>query len=193
MTPPCAFRRGLFAAGALFALGGCAGVPLRTMAKLATLQPADLMVADPRVFAVALDVDARVQPGPGRTPVVDLALEPVEAGAFAAQKFALASEPYAVPQSELGLRAAKPGRHWLVYRLTPAAAADLEKAQAVMRGAREAKQRGRLTLAVRNDWIAELVPAARGTETSTWVRLARADGFFELWSGRIPANAGRTT
>lgn len=184
-------RRWIAVAGA--ALAGCAGVPLATMARLATLRPDDLLAADPRQVSVALDVDARVKPAAGRAPVVDLALEPVDPAAFAPLELALPSEPDPTPVRDLGLAAPAPGRHWLVYRLTEPAARDLALAQATMRRAREAKHKGRLSLEVRNDWIAEFYPVARGSAASTWLRLARADGYFELWSGRIPATAPRTT
>jgi hypothetical protein len=182
-------RRTLVAAGGGVLLAGCAGVPLSTMARLRRVGPDDLLAADARDFAVALEVDAKVKPASGRGPVVDLSLDPVEAGAFPQVAYVLACDPALPLPREFGLREAKPGRHWLAYRLTDAAARDVASAQQVIREVRAAKQRGRMSLSVRLDWIADVYPQVRGTEASTWVRLRRADGFVELWAGRVPARA----
>jgi len=57
---------------------------------------------------------------------------------------------------------------------------------------RDRKLHGTLAVGVRNDWIAEVYPVAVGSEASTWVRMKRSEGFFELWSGRVPPLAVRT-
>jgi hypothetical protein len=178
-------------AGAV-ALAGCAGVPLRTVARLRTIRPHDLLAADAREFGVALELDARVKTASGRAPVVDLALRPVDDGAFRALVLVLDCVVEPAAPRELGLRAARPGGHWLVYRLADDSARDLAIAQATIRDARDRKLRGTLSVGVRNDWIAEVHPIAVGSEASTWVRMKRSEGYFELWSGRIPALPART-
>jgi hypothetical protein len=134
-------RRTVLAVVVAAALGGCAGVPLRTMLRLRTLGADDLLAANPR---------------------------------------------------DLDLPVARPTRHWLVYRLAEPSARDLVYAQGTIREAREKQRRGTLSVGVRNDWIAEVHPAAIGTEAATWVRMKRSEGFFELWSGRVPALPART-
>jgi hypothetical protein len=159
------------------------------MVRLRSVGPDDLLAADARDFAIALEVDAKVKPSSGRGPIVDFTLEPVEEGAFPPVSHVLACEALPAAPRELGLREAKPGRHWLAYRLADAAARDVADAQRAIREVRAAKKRGRMSLSVRLDWIADVYPQARGTEASTWVRLRRAEGFVELWAGRVPVRA----
>jgi len=185
-------RRALVAAAGVVALAGCAGVPLRTVARLRTVRPDDLLAADAREFGVALELDARVKSASGRAPVVDMALRPIDEGAFRPLVLVLECVVDTAAPRELGLRAARPGRHWLVYRLAEDSARDLAVAQATMRDARDRKSRGTLSVGVRNDWIAEVHPIAVGSEASTWVRVKRSEGYSELWSGRIPALPVRT-
>jgi hypothetical protein len=185
-------RRALAVIAGTIALAGCAGVPLRTVARLRTVRPDDLLAADAREFGIALELDARVKTASGRVPVVDLALRPVDDGAFQPLILVLACAAEPASPGELGLRAARPGRHWLVYRLAEDSARDLAVAQAKIRDARDRKLRGTLAVGVRNDWIAEVYPVAVGSEASTWVRMKRSEGFFELWSGRVPPLPVRT-
>lgn len=185
-------RRALVVAGGLAALGACAGVPLRTMARLRAIRPEELLTTDVREFGVALDVDARVKPATGRSPTVDVALQPVDDGAFRPVVHALACEPEPTSAHDLGLPARRSGRHWLVYRLSEASARDLGQVQAAIRDARDRKRRGTLSIGVRNDWIAEVHPLAVGSEASTWMRIRRSDGFFELWTGRVPSLPARS-
>ena len=185
-------RRALVATAGAVALAGCAGVPLRTVARLRTVRPDDLLAADAREFGVALELDARVKSASGRAPVVDMALRPIDEGVFRALVLVLECVVDTAAPHELGLRAARPGRHWLVYRLAEDSARDLAVAQATIRDARDRKLRGTLSVGVRNDWIAEVHPIAVGSEASTWVRMKRTEGYFELWSGRIPALPVRT-
>lgn len=185
-------RRALVVAAGAVALAGCAGVPLRTVARLRTVRPDDLLAADARDFGVALELDARVGIASGRAPIVDLALRPVDEGAFRPLVLVLECVVDPAAPRELGLRPARPGRHWLVYRLAEDSARDLAVAQATIRDARDRKLRGTLSVGVRNDWVAEVHPVAVGSEASTWVRMKRSEGYFELWSGRIPALPART-
>jgi hypothetical protein len=185
-------RRTVLAVVAAAALGGCAGVPLRTMVRLRTIGADDLLAADPRDLGVALEVHAQVRAAAGRSPILDLSLRPVEDGAFPPVVKALVFEPEPGSPRDLGLPVARPTRHWLVYRLAEPSARDLVHAQGTIREAREKKRRGTLSVGVRNDWIAEVYPAAVGTEAATWVRIKRAEGYFELWSGRVPALPART-
>ena len=185
-------RRALVVIAGAIALAGCAGVPLRTVARLRTVRPDDILAADAREFGVALELDVRVKPASGRVPVVDLALRPVDDGAFRPVILVLTCTADSASPRELGLRAAKPGRHWLVYRLAEDSARDLAVAQATIRDARDRKLRGTLAVGVRNDWIAEVYPVAVGSEASTWVRMQRSEGYFELWSGRVPPLPVRT-
>lgn len=185
MTTP-GRRHALVALAGILVLGACAGVPLRTLARLRTLRPDDLLAADPREFGVALDVDARVKAASGRSPVVDLALRPVEESAFAPLVQVLACEPETAVPRDLGLPKPRSGRHWIAYRLAEPSAHDLAIAQSKIREIRERKRPATLSVSVRNDWIAEVYPAALGSEVSTWVRMKRAEGYFELWSGRVP-------
>jgi len=185
-------RCALLATAGAIALAGCAGVPLRTLAQLRTVRPDDLLAAGAREFGVALELDARVKTAAGRVPVVDLALRPVDEAAFQPVILVLACAAEPASPRELGLRAARPGRHWLVYRLAEDSARDLAVAQATIRDARDRNLRGTLTVGVRTDWIAEVYPVAVGSEASTWVRMKRSEGFFELWSGRLPPLPART-
>ena len=73
--------------------------------------------------------------------------------------------------------------------ITPTAR-QMAELQQKLRDMRAAKQKGSLAIGVRIEGIAEAVPQYATTRIETWMRVAAADGFFELWSGRI-ADAGK--
>lgn len=181
--------RAALVAAAAVAVGACTGVPVRTMAKLAVAGPEEFLGADARDVRVAIDVDARVKPGEGRVPVLDVALVPASG---AKRGWAIPLEPDSAAAGAQGLRAPRDGRHWLVWRLPEPGRRDFREMQAALRAMQANDASGTLAITVRQDWIGEGWPALRQDRIETWVRTRVADGYYELWSGRVVAATGRT-
>lgn len=174
------------AAAALVA--GCAGVPLTTTARLLAKGSDYLAGADPVQLRVALDVDARIKAAVATPPLLRLVLKADGAAPDFVREIPLVAD--ATEPAQLGLPAAAPGRGWMVWRLDADGARQMAELQQKLRDMRAAKQKGSLAIGVRIEGIAEAVPQYATTRIETWMRVAAADGFFELWSGRI-ADAGK--
>jgi hypothetical protein len=175
-------RRAALAAAAAIAIGACGGVPMRTMAKLAISGPDEFLGADPRDVRVALDVDTRVKPQAGRVPVLDVALVPASG---ATRSWSIPLEPDPASAGGQGLRAPRDGRHWLVWRLPEPGVRDFREMQAALKAMQANDESGSLAITVRQDWIGDGWPALKQDRIETWVRTRSADGYFELWSGRV--------
>lgn len=182
MRTPDLLRRSMLLATAALALAACAGVPMRTMAKLALAGPDEFLGADPRDLRVALDVDARVKPQPDRVPMLDVALVPTSG---AKRSWSIPLEPDPASAGAQGLRAPRDGRHWLVWRLPEPGVRDFREMQAALKAMRAKDESGSLAITVRQDWIGDGWPALKRDRIETWVRTRTADGYYELWSGRV--------
>ena len=173
------------AASAVLATAGCAGVPLRTIAKLRSMRPADLLEADPREFRVAFDVDARVHAAAGKAPALDVVLTPEETGA-AVRSWTLPLVDDPASAVTTGLPTPAPGRHWLVWRLSETGSIVLVDFQREIKAVRARGGHGSIAVTVRREWVAAASPVVVGTRVHAWARLARGDEFVEIWSGRVP-------
>jgi len=178
------FLRSVAASGVLVA-SGCAGVPLRTLVKLRSLGPADLLEADPSAFRVAFELDARVLASADPPPAIDVLLTP-EAPRATARAWVLALVVDRADPTGPDLPPAPPARRWLVWRLSDAGVADLIALQRELTAMRARGSRGTLAVTVRSDWVAKAAPAVVGTRLQAWARLTRDGGFVQLWSGRVP-------
>lgn len=187
MTPGRRTRRAFLGAAVSIVLlaSGCAGVPLRTMVKLRSLGPAELLAADPAAFRVAFELDARVLPGTDRAPAIDVVLTPDGPGATA-RAWTLALVVDRIDRSAPDLPPAAPGRRWLVWRLSEAGVADMIALQRELAAMRTRGSRGTMAVTVQRDWVAVAAPAVVGTRLQAWARLTREGEFLELWSGRVP-------
>jgi hypothetical protein len=171
-------------------VAGCAGVPLATVAQLAMKGQGYLADADPAQVRIALDVDARIKAAALKPPSLNLVLKPEGGDAGAAFTRDIALVPDAADATRLTLPAAGAGRGWLIYGFDAAGARQMAELQQRLREMRSAKQKGSLAISVKLDGVEEAFPQFATTELATWMRVATADGFFKLWSGRI-ADASR--
>jgi hypothetical protein len=182
------FPRALLAASVVAvaaSVAGCAGVPLATVAQLAMKGQGYLADADPAQVRIALDVDARIKAAAIKPPSLNLVLKPEGADAGATFTRDIALVPDATDSTRLALPAAGAGRGWLVYGFDAAGARQMAELQQRLREMRSAKQKGSLAISVKVDGVEEAFPQFAATELATWMRVAAADGFFKLWSGRI--------
>lgn len=180
--PPGTERRTALVALFAIALAACSGVPMRTVAKLAIAGSDEILGAEASDLRVAIDVDARVKVKPGRAPVLDVVLV---ADSGVRHSWAIMLEPDPVAASAHGLRTPRADRHWLTWRLPESGAREFREMQALLRPMIAKKEVGSLQIKVRQDWIGDGWPTLRGDRIETWVRTRRADGFYELWSGRV--------
>jgi hypothetical protein len=169
-------------------LAGCAGIPLSTVARMATFKPETLLDADPAELRVALDFDARMRAVFAQVPELLVSVKPADAGTFVPIDRNI---PFGLDDGDpakLGLAPARPGRQWLVYRLDPRGATALREVQQLMRALRDAKpkpHRGVLRIEVKLDGVGDAFPELHDTHLESWLRITAADGFFKLWSGRV--------
>lgn len=173
----------LLAAAAL--LSGCAGVPLTTSARMLAKGNDYVIRADPGELRIALNVDERIRAAATALPMLHLVVRTDAANPAPdfVRDIPLVAET-ADPGS-LGLPATGAGRAWLAYRLDAAGARQMAELQQKLAAMRAGRQKGTLAIGVRIDGVAEAVPQYATTRIETWMRVTAADGFFELWSGRI--------
>jgi hypothetical protein len=181
--------RSRFLAAALLAasafLAGCAGVPLSTSARMLAKGNDYVIGAYPAQLRIALNVDERIRAAATAPPMLHLVVR--TDAAHPAPDFVrdiplVASSGDA---KELGLPTAGAGRAWMAYQLDAAGARQMAELQQKLAAMRAGRQKGTLAIGVRIDGVAEAVPQYATTRIETWMRVATADGFFELWSGRI--------
>ena len=181
--------RSRFLAAALLAatafLAGCAGVPLTTSVRMLAKGNDYVIGADPAQLRIALNVDERIKAAVTAPPMLHLVVR-TEA-AHPAPDFVRDIPLVAASgdAAQLGLPVAGAGRAWMAYQLDAAGARQMAELQQKLAAMRAGKQKGTLAIGVRIDGVAEAVPQYATTRIETWMRVATADGFFELWSGRI--------
>ncbi|MBK9117332.1 MAG: hypothetical protein IPM22_17350 [Betaproteobacteria bacterium] len=166
-------------------LSGCAGVPLTTSARMLAKGNDYVIRADPAQLRIALNVDARIKAAAVAPPVLHLvartdAAHPAPDFVRDIPLVAEGADP-----AQLGLPATGAGRAWMIYGLDAAGARQMAELQQRLAAMRAGKQKGTLAIGVRIEGVAEAVPQYATTRIETWMRVAAADGFFELWSGRI--------
>lgn len=168
----------------LFLLGGCGGVPLRSVPRLLQLQ-SQLLEANPAEFIVALQVDARMVPPPGAVPLLVIKITPREPGAFAAIDKKLALQLAMASGATLGLESPPAGRRWLLYSLPTGTQVELRQIQDTIKRAKASAQSGSLSLGIEQDSMAAAVtdPTLANTRWDTWLQTRQRDGFYEVWSG----------
>lgn len=169
-------------------LSACAGVPLSTMAKMATFKGEQLIDVEPAQFYVALNVDARIQPSTTRTPKFQISIKPKDEKGFDPVEMEIPFQLVAVDPAKMGLDPAQPGKKWLLYGFGSEGIKELKAVQDKFRAIRADKNRpkgGHLALGVSQDWVGEMYPQYKNTYLESWLRLNPKDGFFKLWSGRV--------
>ena len=185
-----AFLAAALAASATL-LAGCAGVPLTTSARMLAKGNDYVIRADPAQLRIALDVDERIKAAAAAPPMLHLVVR--TDSAHPAPDF-VRDIPLVADRADpvqLGLPAVGAGRAWMVYALDAAGARQMAELQQRLAAMRAGKQKGTLAIGVRIDGVAETVPQYATTRIATWMRVAAADGFFELWSGRIADAAAK--
>ena len=177
-------RRQLLALAAT-TLGGCGGVPLRSIPRLMQL-PETLLNARLGDFRVALQVDARLTPPPDAVPLLGVRLTPKVQGAFEPvnKKFPLQLDAQTTTPPDLP--AARPGYHWLLYSLPKPTQAALTRVQDMVRKAQampDHKKGGQLSMSIEQTQLALSNPELAHTRWETWLQTKEDDGYFMVWSG----------
>ena len=172
-------------------LAGCAGVPLTTSARMLVKGNDYVIRADPAQLRIALNVDERIKAAAVAPPALHLVVrtEATHPAADFVRDIPLVAE--AADAAQLGLPATGAGRAWMIYGLDAAGARQMAELQQKLAAMRAGRQKGTLAIGVRIDGVAEAVPQYATTRIETWMRVATADGFFELWSGRVADAAAR--
>ena len=167
-------------------LASCAGIPLMTMAKMATIEPSDIIFGDAGQYALAFDVDQKVMPREKSIPTLDVAVRPNVEGDIPAferkMQFEIAKDNPAL----LGLSPSKAGRQWFIYRLSQSGQRDhvdfLHYVQ-VQKNRPNPRGGAKLTFSFSIDFIADLIPQNADERVEAWVQLKTTVGFLKLWSG----------
>ncbi len=167
-------------------LVSCAGVPIMTMARMATIEPSDIILGDVRQFALAFDVDQKVVPREATIPTLDFEVRPNVVGDGPVFERKMQFEIAKDNPASLGLTPTKQGRQWIIYRLSPSGQKDhidfLQYMQA-QKSRPNPRGGGTLTASVSIDFIADLIPKNADEHVEAWVRLKTTAGFLKLWSG----------
>jgi hypothetical protein len=167
-------------------LAACGGIPLRSVPQLVSLQ-GKLLDANPAEFMLAVQADARMTPKPDQVPKLKIAIKPKEPGAFEAIDKELPMR-LAIVGSMEGLPPASAGRRWFIYNFSPESQAELSRIQASFKRLRDemkGKGGGSVSIGISQEGIAARDPALADTRWESWLRVSRADGFFEIWSGTV--------
>ena len=170
----------LLAAG----ITACSGIPLLSIPKLIALQ-GKLLDANPEQFLIAIQADSRLAPPPGSAPVLTVDIKPGAEGDFPRIQRLLDMQAAEWSPSHKGLAPAVAGRKWLVYSFTPSSAAELRRIQDTFRALKGKAKGGSVTLGISQESIAARNAGLANTKWESWLQASRADGFFELWSGKL--------
>ena len=125
----------------VFALVGCAGVPLMSAFKLATINPIEIIEGDPTHLMLALNVDASIKGSREKRPLLYLKVEPKVVGDFEKFERFLNFELSGAEPRTLGLSDKANGRTWLIYQLSPAAIKGVRDFQSYFEQAKQRKER----------------------------------------------------
>jgi hypothetical protein len=168
-------------------LAACGGIPLRSVPQLVSLQ-GKLLDANPAEFMLAVQADTRLSPKADQVPVLRLAIKPREPGQFEAVDKALPMRLSILQTGLDGLEPAPANRRWFLYTFSPESQAELAKFQAYFKKIRDeqkGKGGGSVSISISQEGVAARDPALADTRWESWLRVSRADGFFEIWSGTI--------
>jgi len=168
-------------------LAACGGIPLRSIPQLVSLQ-GKLLDANPAEFMLAIQADARLAPKPDQAPKLLIAIKPREPGAFEAIDKALPMQLSILGTGLDGLPPVSANRRWFLYQFTPETQAELARIQAQfkrLRDEQKGKGGGSVSIGISQEGMAARDPALADTRWESWLRVSRADGFFEIWSGTI--------
>lgn len=171
----------------ILGLSACAGVPLRSMPRLLTLQSA-LMEGNPADLMLAVQMDVRMLPPAGAIPTLDVKFVPNEGSTVKAVDRHFPMRATTVSTAALGLPAPDRGRHWLVYSLTPESQRDIAELREQFKRQRTentGKKGGTLSIGIEQSGLAVRDPAFARSEWESWLQVARAEGFFKIWSGTV--------
>jgi hypothetical protein len=171
-------------------LSGCAGMPLLTAAKMATLNTADVLFGDSTHFAVALNVDQQVRIPPDYRPTLDIDISPNVAGDYPPFKHNLSFEAISSTAAPIGLKNAKVGRHWVVLRFSLKSVTQHEELKAYVAAAKtrpNPKGGFKMSMDLSLPPLRDFVPQGVDGYSEVWVRLSERDGFFEFWTGTLSA------
>ena len=167
-------------------LASCVGVPLTTMARMATVDPGDIIFGDAGQYALAFNVDQKVIPRKEATPTLDIAMRPNVEGDYPVFERKMQFEIAKENPVSLGLAPYTAGRQWIVYRLSPAARkehVDFLRYVQIQKSRLNPRGGGNLTAEFSLDFIAELIPQSADDRIEAWVQLKTTTGFLKLWSG----------
>jgi hypothetical protein len=176
----------LFAALSILLMAGCAGVPLLTIAKMATLNPQDVIMGDASQYMIAFDVSSAVKTKSEHVPSIMIESRPNVAGDFPIFERALAFEEVKAGVAIPNLKPASSGRKWIVYRLSPT---GREGHADFLRYVESVKNRPNklggvsLNMAIPLDFLAEIMPRTNDDHVEALVQLKASSGFIKLWSG----------
>lgn len=180
-------RRNLILFCLCLVLGACTGIPIRSLPRLVKLQ-SGILQTDPAELMVAIQVDVRMVPPEGASPLLLLTIKPAEPGAFAVVDRKLPMHFTILSSGNFGLPPPDAGRRWLLYSLTPESQMELLRVRETFKQiqASGSKSRsGTLSVGIEQDGVAARDPVLTRTEWSTWLQTSRREGFFELWSGTV--------
>lgn len=180
-------RRNLILLCLTLLLTSCTGIPIRSLPRLVRLQ-SGILQANPAELMVALQVDARMVPSEGASPLLLLTIKPTEPGSFAMVDQKLPMYFTTTSSGTLGLTPPVAGRRWLIYSLTQESQTELLRIREAFKQiqASGSKNRGgTISVGIAQDGVAARDPALAHTEWSTWLQTSRQEGFFELWSGTV--------
>jgi hypothetical protein len=197
---PARLWRPLIAAIACFVLASCSGIPVSSIPRLVQLNN-QLLDIKPAEFMIAIQLDARMVPAPGAAPVMDVTLEPKEAGGFEAMnkklplRLANFESSAGAPAQLSGLQDAPKSRRWLVYSFTPESQAELQRIQATIKRLMKDRQTnsgpgkggGKISVGIAQEAMPARDPAFANTRWESWIQTRQSEGFFELWSGTVSA------
>lgn len=99
-------------------LVGCSGIPLTSIPNLLRLQ-ISLLDMNPAELMLEVQVDTKMVPSPVAVPMLHLAIQPSEVGAFEPIDSKLPMRFSVISTDTPGLPAPPEYRRWLVYSLAP--------------------------------------------------------------------------
>lgn len=180
-------RRWLGACLTVALLGGCAGVPWSTLWRMRDFGPADLVRLDPAHLRAAVQLPVAVDLKNGVTTLA-IGLTRKDGGK---KKFVLPLRRVAEGRAvDPGLPPAGDSRHWLLFRLTAEGVQSFRHLQDELHAGADAYREAVISVHFDLAEASERQLAAQSAKPpalpfSLWLRLRTADGFFELFGGKI--------
>ena len=164
-----------------------AGVPLRTMLRLAGFGASDVLAVDPAQLGTAVLADTCVGAANDKGPRMLFDFTPDSGKGFAPFQMQVRFRARDAAPASLKLEPAPVGKHWLIFVPDETGLQEMRAVQDKLHALKEAKAQtgkgGAMGFSMKLEGLDS--HCASDPDIEHWLQIKRADGAFELWNGKL--------